>query len=158
MFCITVTFLVRTIEKPNDCSVVRDSNAGPKLHHGCNLRGNGRRHCNAGVGCIPPRRMAAVSKTPSPMSRYKGPVEGGTSACEAFLRPKPAPPPPLRPGTSPCRRGFWGLHHSPDCPGVTALAYPHCSKKNGDNRPILGQLQPNNKYVIRKRRKIRAWD
>jgi hypothetical protein len=34
MHLITITFLVRAIEKPNDCSVVRENSTDPMLTNG----------------------------------------------------------------------------------------------------------------------------
>ena len=59
--------------KPNDCSVVRDSNADPRLRPGrTDLRGNGRQRCNAGVGGHPPQRITASIMQTVTLSRYKG--------------------------------------------------------------------------------------
>ena len=60
--------------KPNDCSVVRDSNAGPRLRPGHrDQRGNGRQRCSAGVGGHPPRPMTNLIMQMVTLSRYKGP-------------------------------------------------------------------------------------
>src|SRR5258706_13895173 len=72
MRCITITFLVRTIGKPNDCSLVRENSDGPRLTNGCNLRGDGRHRCHTGVGGHPPRCLVASSRTANTVSRYNG--------------------------------------------------------------------------------------